>query len=184
VSEHARILGLIDEAVMAGVHAQLGSFGYVPSDGGPSEVRGERSYSASLGYTSVDVRGVLVVLGPAALWSAIYTVLVGQPPPAALSAEELCDVAGEFANVAVGRLKRALLAEGVEVGLAVPSGTSGFDLRSETLGKGAEPHVIHLHTSDGVLTVSNSALVDAGIVLGEKTPSAAPIGGEGELFVF
>lgn len=183
MSEQSRIVGLIEAAVSDAVRAQLASYGYEASEGPPPCAEGERSYSASLGYTSADVRGVLVVQGTSRLWSAIFTALVGGPPVATMSAEALCDVAGELANVVAGRVKRVLLTEGVEVVLAVPSGTHGVGLHSEALGKGTGTLWRHLHTPDGVLTVCNAVRVEAGIVL-EISPSVAPVGGEGELIVF
>ena len=186
MNERQRIIAVIEAVVGAGVREQLTSCGY---DGGLTELQAlassqERSFSAALGYASPQIHGVLVVVGPSRLWTSLYTALVGQPPEAALSAEELCDVAGEFSNVAVGRLKRALLAEGIELGLAVPSGASGIALRSETLGNQSEVQWLHIRTPDGVLSMCNSVIVDADIACCVPGESARPLAAEGTLVVF
>jgi hypothetical protein len=186
VNERKRIITLIEESVGAGVREQLRSCGY---DTGTVEVTApapsqERSFSASLGYTSSQVHGVLNVIGSARLWTGLYTAFVGQEPSLLLSPEALCDVAGELSNVAVGRLKRALLAEGIELGLAVPSGTSGIALRSETLGHKSEVQWLHIRTKDGVLSVCNSVIVDANITCCAPGDSGRPLAAEGALLLF
>lgn len=184
MTQQQTVAELIKKTVTESVYDLLASYGYEPSVTEPPGTSSERLYSAALGYTSPDVQGVLVVVGPASLWGAVYVSLVGQAPASPLTPEGLCDVAGEFSNVTVGRIKRALLSEGVEVGLAVPSGASGIDLRSETLGHDGDVHLMYLATPDGVLTVCNSAVIDPNIMTRAITDSSAPLASEGELLMF
>lgn len=141
---------------------------------------GPRLYSASLGYTSRPLRGVLTVVAPREVWTRILCVGFGGdavPPP---SESSLCDVAAEFANLALGKLKLRLATYGVDVRLATPSTACGIDL---VVGNANTRDVgdVRVVLDAGSMTTSG-AFAEDGLVLTEPS-EALPIPQDGELLL-
>jgi CheY-specific phosphatase CheX len=79
---------------------------------------GKVSYAAIIGYVAKGLRGALILVAEDATVRAWLTHLGSEDT-------EIADALGEFANMALGRLKAAMIPEGVALQLSTPTIASG-----------------------------------------------------------
>lgn len=117
----------------------------------PTPLRSSRICLGSVGFAATGLRGSLLCVGPRDTWRALYIRGFDDPTLAGEPAEEaLCDVAGEFTGMVVGRLKRALESFSHVISLTTPLAIGGLVVRyPEPVG--SVSRLVAYETSMGLL---------------------------------
>lgn len=145
----------------------------------PSPVAEDRVVG-TLGFVSDGLRGLFLTIVPPA-------VLAPFVPACGEVAEglALADIAGEQANMMVGRLKASLLGRGVALSCGLPGTSIARLIRTEVRDPAAEPRWFSLELARGrVLFCLDLALAPEFAIPAAAVDGEGAIGSEGSMFFF
>ncbi|MBL8611880.1 MAG: chemotaxis protein CheX [Myxococcales bacterium] len=150
------------EVVRASAREVLASYSFPTSARGAVDPAvADRTYASSIGYSGLSVRGAIVLVAPAFTWGFLlheaFDLDAGVRPAEAA----LADVAAEVANLVAGQAKRHLSARGFDIAVALPTATSGVDLRDGP----PSTQWIELAVGPTVLRVGSVAAADPSLVV-------------------
>ncbi len=127
----------------------------------------DRSYSASIGYAGPSVRGAIVIVAPALAWAFVLHEAFDLDVAARPADAALADVAAEVVNLVAGQTKRHLAARGLDIAVALPTATSGVDLRDGP----PSTRWIEIAVGPTSIRVGGVAAVDPAFVVAAAPPS-------------
>lgn len=163
-------LETIDRIVSEGLAALLGSYGLLTK---PSSAACPTSqiYLGSVGFAGDELRGSLSVIAARPALDVIHQEGVVDPSFAA-GDEELCDTAGELANMVIGRLKLALGRRDVPIQFSTPLCAAGVILRYPALS-GGESRWGAFETAHGTIHVRLDVAHPEAFVIPAEQPESA-----------
>lgn len=161
----------VEEEIKALVVEASKSIAEAVDDGEPDVDHGgayRRIYSAAIGYSAAQLRGVIVVQAREPVWIQILRTSFAIEVTYPVDPAQLGDAACEIANMIAGALKRSLIARGLDLSVGLPSGTSGVNLTQT-------PPLSTwwvLQVAGGQLEVATNVAAHPGLVLGDPPPVA------------
>jgi len=138
-------------------------------------------FCAMLRYSAPALRGVVVIVGPAQLWDRFLDAGFDDTMDELHDERWRRDVAGEVANLLVGRMKLALLPRGIELALGVPTSGAGVPI-GVLSGSPQQSDCYELPVGAEVLDVWGDVILEPGFA-----PRAPEVGADraaGELILF